>query len=664
MNKQKELIAHYNLKQQELTTIAHQLKQDFVGLDEIIDQVIESIKIWYIFPELQIRPTIVCLWGLTGVGKTDLVRKMVSYMKIQDRFLEIEMSEGTKGNFTLQQKLENSSLSPDDHCLLFLDEFQRFRTLNEVGGSISNTEYNDVWTLLSDGKFQADLSRKTELMDELLYSRYYSDYSSCMEKSKSKEPETLEEKKEIKKERLYSTPVYLARKVKRLFKLEEPLEEIMKWNDTKIYSLYENLSTDTQLYESQPYKKMLIVISGNLDEAYRIANAVSDADIDADYYHNYSKKLTVIDIKNALSHRFRPEQIARLGNSHILYPSLSKDNYYKIIILKCDQINKLISDSKGISITYDQSVYDVMYSNGVFPTQGVRPLLSTVTNILSSGIPIFIFQCLMNNVDNITVSVKKNIMFTTISGKVYEVVIPTMLDKIRSKVNADTKYASAVHELGHALVYSILFNALPKQMCIDTTNALVSGFVIPNSILGNKDSLLKNIQVFMAGRAAEEIVFGSQLISMGAQKDIEMATTHAWAYVATLGFDGFVGRMTQKQDDCFIYNTSDVGVICEKMIQEAKQKATDVINSNISLFRAILTRLLKDNKISEEELVSIFKSHKITILKVGENNTLTVGYEELTKKFLEDGDSHSPIYVPVVNITPVQTKEKEYEKST
>jgi cell division protease FtsH len=240
-----------------------------------------------------------------------------------------------------------------------------------------------------------------------------------------------------------------------------------------------------------------------------------------------------------------------------------------------------------------------------------------------------------------------------------------MLDKIRSKIDADTKYVSVVHELGHALVYSILFNTFPKQMCVDTTSALTSGFVIPNSILGHKDSILKNIQVFMAGRAAEEIVFGSQLISMGAQKDIEMANTHAWAYIATLGFDGFIGRMTQKQEDNYVYNISDIGIICEKMIQEAKQKATDVINSNISLFKNILSRLLKNSKIPEDDLITVFKSHGIILSTIGENVTLTVGYEELTKKFLEES-SHSPVYVPVVNITPVpvQTEKHKYEKST
>ena len=92
-------------RQGELDNLRAQLKKDFIGLDEVIDQIIESIKVWYIFPELQIRPTIVCLWGLTGVGKTDLVRKMVSYLRMQDRFMEIEMEGNDSSSITIQGKM-------------------------------------------------------------------------------------------------------------------------------------------------------------------------------------------------------------------------------------------------------------------------------------------------------------------------------------------------------------------------------------------------------------------------------------------------------------------------------------------------------------------------------------------------------------------------------
>ena len=58
------------------------LKTQFVGIDSIIDQFTESIKIWFLLPEVQSRPLIINLWGITGVGKTDLIRKFVKVFSV------------------------------------------------------------------------------------------------------------------------------------------------------------------------------------------------------------------------------------------------------------------------------------------------------------------------------------------------------------------------------------------------------------------------------------------------------------------------------------------------------------------------------------------------------------------------------------------------------
>jgi hypothetical protein len=666
INNRPSIVEHFQKKQKELIQIANNLKQDFVGLDDIIDRMMENIKIWYIFPELQIRPTIVNLWGLTGVGKTDLVRKMISYMKMQDRFLEIEMTGESDTNKTIQKKLEESSLSTDEQVILFLDEFQKFRTVNEDGSQNQNsTAYADVWTLLSDGKFHADLTRRSEVLEQLLASKYNQDWfdsiptSTSPKKKKKKSDEPIEsepdEKKSAAKERMYHTPFYMARRIKRLFKREESLEDIMKWNEDKIFKLYETFSQDPRLCESEPYKKMLIIVSGNLDEAYRIATDVGEADLDADYYHEMSKRLTIIDIKNALQKRFRPEQIARFGNSHILYPSLSKDNYRKIIIMKCEQINKLIFESKGITITYDKSVYDVIYNNGVFPTQGVRPLLSTVSNILSSALPTFIFECLIKNVDAITIFVNGDRMYCDIAGKEYSATIPTVLDKIRLEIDNDDRSTVAVHELGHALVYALLYNVPPKQICTNSVSPFSNGFVLQHGLTAHKASSLKYIQVSLAGRAAEEIVFGSDFATKGAQHDIQQATAEAWLYVARYGFDGFITCRTQKYDDCLVRDENQIGKVCEQMIQEAKQKATDIINGNIKLFKHLLAILNKNEKMSSAIFRDECRKFGVNLQDAVDGN-IVIGYKEKMEKFLE---TDNPQYVKVIDVTPLPTKSRK-----
>ncbi len=70
---------------------------------------------------------------------------------------------------------------------------------------------------------------------------------------------------------------------------------------------------------------------GNLDEAYAIGDNLS-VDIDADEFNRLSKKIKCSKkLKKALQSRFRDEQIARLGNIHIIFPALDKKSYQKII---------------------------------------------------------------------------------------------------------------------------------------------------------------------------------------------------------------------------------------------------------------------------------------------------------------------------------------------
>ena len=67
-------------RQQRLQAAAHALKQELFGLDALIDRLIDAIRAWYVLPELIERPVIVCLWGLTGTGKTQLARRLAQLL--------------------------------------------------------------------------------------------------------------------------------------------------------------------------------------------------------------------------------------------------------------------------------------------------------------------------------------------------------------------------------------------------------------------------------------------------------------------------------------------------------------------------------------------------------------------------------------------------------
>jgi cell division protease FtsH len=280
-----------------------------------------------------------------------------------------------------------------------------------------------------------------------------------------------------------------------------------------------------EIYEGKKYNKLLIVICGNLDEAFNVAKNVDDADHDADVYHNFSKTIDIITIKQALTSRFKPEQIARLGNIHIIYPILNKASNQAIISQKIKYIESKILREHGIDITFDEKVFDVVYANGVFPVQGVRPLLSTISAIIENSLPIFLFEILkQEEIKQVVVTYSDGKLHAVIGTKKISYEIPRVLDEIRKKVSQNKLALVSVHEAGHAVAYALIRKCAPTQIVASTTSNNAGGFVGTHRSLGTKQDYINNIIIDFAGRAAEEIVFGEDYVTSGASSDYVNAT--------------------------------------------------------------------------------------------------------------------------------------------
>ena len=85
-----EFLERIEKRTKELEIVKTKLKEKFIGIDNVIDKVINNISLWYLTPEFQFRPLIISLWGITGVGKTDLVRTLVKYLNFTDKLLKFK----------------------------------------------------------------------------------------------------------------------------------------------------------------------------------------------------------------------------------------------------------------------------------------------------------------------------------------------------------------------------------------------------------------------------------------------------------------------------------------------------------------------------------------------------------------------------------------------
>ena len=94
LNYSAETIAN---KQALLDTARAKLKQEFVGIDTVIDSIINSITTWFLFPEIQERPLVINLWGMTGVGKTDLIKKLSGLLNYDKKLFRFDMGSDNTG---------------------------------------------------------------------------------------------------------------------------------------------------------------------------------------------------------------------------------------------------------------------------------------------------------------------------------------------------------------------------------------------------------------------------------------------------------------------------------------------------------------------------------------------------------------------------------------
>ncbi len=615
-------------KNDKLLDVQKELKKRFVGIDDVIDQFIDSIRVWYVMPELMTRPLIVNLWGLTGSGKTDLIRTFVSLSGMSQRFIEMQMD--MENRRSIREVMEYSDVDVNSPYILLLDEFQRFRTKDKDGKDIKHGALQDIWMLLSDGKFQSASDKKRILLDILLSDLYYSHNEEL-------NPSDDEKDKKKEKEFKYKQSYYDARYLKKMLKIPNDIKEIMTWDfDTKQKLIMKSLESD-EVFDGSVYSKLLIVIAGNLDEAYDMSKSVANADVDADVFHEHSKHINIVTIKKALFKRFKPEQISRLGNNHIIYTALNKDSYYRIINANVSKILTKIEDLHKIKIIPDQSVYDTIYSNGVFPTQGVRPVISTISNIFENYLPNFLFAAIEKEINVIHLKYDQNNLIGIIGSKVLSYKANLKIDEIKKKASEHTRALVSVHEAGHALVYGILNKTSPTQIISNTSDPFTQGFIGTHSSQDSKKKSKQAITTLLAGQAAEEIVFGDDFKSNGASTDISYATNIGASYVRHFGFDGFqskiVGLRSTDNSDMCCTNIEETNYIIETLLKEQKLEALKIINENKGLFKAIVDKLVFYGKISPDDFAKLFKEHGLEISVVSSDKKLIDEYSKKWEEF-------------------------------
>jgi cell division protease FtsH len=187
-------------------------------------------------------------------------------------------------------------------------------------------------------------------------------------------------------------------------------------------------------------------------------------------------------------------------------------------------------------------------------------------------------------------------------------------------MSEDEKKLTAYHEAGHTIVgrtvpehdpvYKVTI--IPRGRALGVTQFLPEG----DRYSMSKRRLEGRLTSVFGGRIAEEIIFGADAVTTGAQSDIEVATKLARNMVTRWGYSDRLGPLSynEEQDEVFLGHSVARGkhvsddtqrIIDEevrKLIDTAYQRAEGILRDKLAILHAMAEALLRYETLDSDQI--------------------------------------------------------------
>ncbi len=205
----------------------------------------------------------------------------------------------------------------------------------------------------------------------------------------------------------------------------------------------------------------------------------------------------------------------------------------------------------------------------------------------------------------------------------------------------------AYHEAGHTIVGLVLSSARVVHKVTIVPRGRAGGYMIAlpkeDQMLHSKSDLKEQLAGLMGGRVAEEIIFNAQ--TTGASNDFEQATQLARAMVTEYGMSEKLGPVQYEGSHAMMagqlspeksYSPQTAQLIDDEvraLLNEARNKAADIINNNRETHKLIAEALLKYETLDAAQIKSIYETGKVPAeLEEGTEEAHALSYDEVKEK--------------------------------
>lgn len=174
--------------------------------------------------------------------------------------------------------------------------------------------------------------------------------------------------------------------------------------------------------------------------------------------------------------------------------------------------------------------------------------------------------------------------------------------------NIDRKI-TAFHEAGHALVSMLVLpGETVSKVTIIPSSKGAGGYTLSipeDKLYKNKNYLYKRIMVLLAGRASEELTFGTDFVTTGAHNDLKQCTNIVLNMITQYGMGKSLGLLSLEELTNLNIDKNNIILECKTLVDNLYIQTKQLLKDNASILKSISENLLEKETLYTDDLLSL-----------------------------------------------------------